>query len=395
LVWEEKGQHFSYFHCAQERFYNRMFRTSDRYISTLWIRYFGICLSLTLGILLLEDMYNHLHELLQQGLPLWKIGYYYLLLCPQLSPLAIPVAFFLSLLLTLGELRQHNEIIALQASGISLFVTTRSLAGIGILLSLSLAYFQWYPAQRTQQIFQEYQQQVAASSGYDSTEKIFYHIGWNDPQQHRLWYMRELRPLQGIATAVNLHERDSDGHETRCIAAAKASFEAETKRWTFYQGRTVIFDPQSHYPLSNIVFERYDLEDPWSSPQLWALYHKKPEELTLQELHTIFRYEQMAYEGNISSDKLKSQRIFYWARLFSPWSCLIIFLIALPCAAVGTQTDSMASIAKATGLLFIFYFLSHGCRALGLHGILSPPLAALCPYLLLLFCILPSYRRYI
>jgi lipopolysaccharide export LptBFGC system permease protein LptF len=96
-----------------------MIRSSDRYIFVIWWRYFWLCLSLALGILLLEDMYNHLHGLLQKDATLLQIGYYYLLLCPQLSPLVIPIAFFLSLLLALGELRQHNEIIALQVSGIS------------------------------------------------------------------------------------------------------------------------------------------------------------------------------------------------------------------------------------------------------------------------------------
>jgi lipopolysaccharide export LptBFGC system permease protein LptF len=339
-------------------------------------------------------MYNHLHELLRQGVPLLKIGYYYLLLCPQLSSLVIPVAFFLSLLLTLGALRQHNEITAFQASGIPLFGITRSLAGISILLSLLLTHFQCYPTLSIQQIFQKYQRQLTDVSGDKQTEKTLYHVGWNDTQQHRLWYMKELEPVQGIATAIDLHEKDLDGHELRHISAAKASFNTATKCWTFHQGRIVTFDPYCHYAISNVIFNRHDIEDLWSSPECFALYHKKPEELTFGELQAVFHYEQEMHKGDLfyKKDQLRPQRILYWSRIFSPWSCFIIFIIALSCAAVGTRTDSMASIAKATGFLFIFYLLSHGCRALGLHGTLPPPLAALCPYLLLLLCIIPSYR---
>jgi lipopolysaccharide export system permease protein len=301
-------------------------------------------------------------------------------------------------LLALGELRQHNEIIALQVSGISLAKIARSLACVSILLSLLLTYFQCHLIPHTQEIFREYQRYLAASTGYDPAEKILHHVGWNDTQQHRLWYMRELEPLQGIATAVNLHEKDSDGHELRRISAPRATFNQETKCWTFFQGRIVTFDPQSYYPLSNVIFDRYDLEDSWSSPELFALYHKKPEELTFKELQTILQREQEIppKENSLSSGgPLKSQRILYWSRIFSPWSCWIIFIIALPCAATGSRTHSMASISKATGFLFAFYLLSHGCRALGLHGTLTPLLAAICPYLLLLFCVMPSYRRYI
>jgi lipopolysaccharide export system permease protein len=376
-----------------------MIRTSDRYIFVIWWRYFWLCLSLALGILLLEDMYNHLHGLLQKDATLLQIGYYYLLLCPKLSPLVIPIAFFLSLLLVLGELRQHNEIIALQVSGISLGRIARSLACVSILLSLFLTYFQSYLIPYTQEVFWEYQRYLATSTGYDPAEKTLHHVGWNDTKQHRLWHIRELEPLQGIATAVNLHEKDSNGHELRRISASKAIFSEETKCWTFYQGRIVTFDPQSYYPLSNVIFDRYDMEDPWSSPELFALYHKKPEELTFKELRTILHREQETQKKEnppvSSGDKLKPQRILYWSRIFSPWSCWIIFIIALPCAAIGSRTHSMASISKATGFLFAFYLLSHGCRALGLHGALTPLLAAICPYLLLFFCVMPSYRRYI
>ncbi|MDR0444911.1 MAG: LptF/LptG family permease [Puniceicoccales bacterium] len=374
-----------------------MFRTSDRYIFTEWLRYFSLCLSLSLGILLLEDMYNHLHTLLQQGVPFLKIGYYYFLLCPQLSHLAIPVAFFLSLLLALGQLRQHNEIAAFQTSGISLLGITRSLALVSVMLSSLLTYFQCHLIPHTQQIFQEYQRQLAHSSEDPQPRKVLYHVGWNDVQQHRLWYMRELEPSQGIAIAVNLHEKDADGHEKRRISAARAFFNAETKRWTFYQGQMVTFDTQTYYPVSSILFECYDVEDLWSSPQLFALHHKKPEELTFKELRTVLRHQrEVQVEGILAEGSaLKSHRILYWSYLFSPWSCCVLFMIALPCAAVGIRTDSMASIAKAAGFLFLFYLLSHGCRALGLCGFLTPPLAAVCPYLLLALCVIPSYRLHI
>ncbi|MDR2377253.1 MAG: LptF/LptG family permease [Puniceicoccales bacterium] len=366
-----------------------MLSISDRHVLGTWGRYFLLCLALALGILLLEDMYNHLHELLRRGIALEKIARYYFLLCPQLFPLVIPVAFFLSLLLALGELGRHGEIIAFQAAGVSRIILTRSLAGIGILLSLLLSYFQEGPAARARQIFGDYQAQVGVAEA--QAEAILHHVGWNDEQRGRLWYLRALEPSKGIATAVDLHERDAEGHEWRRISAAQASFDAATKRWTFFRGRLVTFDPQSHYPLSQSLFERHELEDFCCSPSLLALHHKKPEELTLPELRMLLRQEREGGSG-FSENRRRAQHFFYWNRLLSPWACLLVFFIALPCATGGPRSNSMAGFGKATGFLFAFYLLSHVCHALGLHGTFNAPLAALGPYLLLLLCTLPAHR---
>ncbi|MDR3143666.1 MAG: LptF/LptG family permease [Puniceicoccales bacterium] len=367
-----------------------MFSIADRHVLGRWWRYFLLCLALTLGILLLENLYNHLHELLRQGISLTKIACYYFLFCPQLFPLVVPVAFFLSLLLALGELDRHGEIIAFQAAGIPRISLTRSLAAVGLLLSLLLSYFQDEPAVRARKLLGDYQAQMGVFSAA-LAGSILHHVGWNDEPQGRLWYMRSLEPSKGIATAVHLHERDAGGHEWRRISAAQATFDLSTRRWIFSQGRLTIFDLQSHYPQSSILFERYELEDLRCSPSLLALHHKKPGELTFHELRTLVRQERDG-AGIFSESRRRAQYLFYWNRLLEPWACLLIFFITLPCATGGHRSDAMASFGRATGLLFAFYLLSHVCRALGLHGTLGAPLAALGPYLLLILCALPSYR---
>ncbi|MDR0728228.1 MAG: LptF/LptG family permease, partial [Puniceicoccales bacterium] len=283
----------------------------------------------------------------------------------------------------------HGEIIAFQAAGVARITLTRSLAGVGILLSLLLSYFQEGPAARARRLFRDYQAQVGVTGA--QAEAILHHVGWNDESQGRLWYLRALEPSKGIATAVDLHERDAEGREWRRISAAQASFDAAAGRWTFFQGRLVTFDPQSHYPLSQRLFERHEIEDHRCSPSLLALQHKKPEELTLPELRTLLRQEREGGSG-FSENRRRAQHFFYWNRLLSPWACLLVFFIALPCAGGGPRSDSMAGFGKATGFLFAFYLLSHICRALGLHGSLGAPLAALGPYLLLILCVLPAHR---
>ena len=61
--------------------------TFDRYIFSEWVKTFLLTMGLTLGLLLMEDMYDDLPDLLTYGANIMDVAWYYLVLLPSFSTL--------------------------------------------------------------------------------------------------------------------------------------------------------------------------------------------------------------------------------------------------------------------------------------------------------------------
>ncbi|MDP4693186.1 MAG: LptF/LptG family permease, partial [Opitutales bacterium] len=112
----------------------------DRYVFKEWLVGFALTLGVIVGILILQNMYDTLPDLLSQKAGFQKIVFYYALALPTYLPAILPIAFLVSLLFSLGSLHRNNEIIAMRATGASLFRISRSLWGAGLFLSALLFY---------------------------------------------------------------------------------------------------------------------------------------------------------------------------------------------------------------------------------------------------------------
>ena len=112
----------------------------DRYVLKEWLIAFTLTLGVIVGILILQNMYDSLPDLLDTDASLKQILYYYSLALPTYLPAILPIALLVSLLFALGTLHRNNEIIAMRASGASLMHISRSLWVAGLLLSFLLLY---------------------------------------------------------------------------------------------------------------------------------------------------------------------------------------------------------------------------------------------------------------
>ena len=119
---------------------DRCMSLMDRYVLKEWLVGFALTLGVIVGILILQNMYDTLPDLLDSEAGIRQILFYYSLALPTYLPAILPIAVLVSLLFTMGSLHRNNEIIAMRASGAGLFRISRSLWGAALLLSLLLFY---------------------------------------------------------------------------------------------------------------------------------------------------------------------------------------------------------------------------------------------------------------
>ncbi len=328
----------------------------DRYLLKEWATAFLLTLGVIVGLLVLQNMYDTLPDLLDTGASVEAIVFYYALALPNYVPAVLPIAFLVSLLFSLGSLHRNNEIVAMRAGGRSLWRISRPLWLAGLLLSGGLFYLTAsvvpYTVERSR-TFLDNLEFAAAEAERESREVgLVHNLGFDNRRDGRLWFMNRFSERAWLALGVNVHQRDESGRETRRISAREAYFDDTVGHWVFIDGRELVFDPASGDPLRAVPFERRAFEAFDEDPDLMLALHKEPKELSLFELRAIIDAIPPSENPAIHAYLTR-----YHSLLAAPFSCLVVVGLAVPFAVAGVRTNPMVGISKSIGFFASFYVL--------------------------------------
>jgi len=355
----------------------------DRYVLKEWLIGFALTLGVIVGILILQNMYDSLPDLLDTEAGFQQILFYYSLALPTYLPAILPIALLVSLLFTLGTLHRNNEIIAMRASGASLFRISRTLWVAGLVLSLLLLYLTASvipKAVEQSRTFLDNLEFAADESERDAREVgLLYNLGFDNRKDGRLWFMNRFSERAWLGLGVNVHTRDESGQELSRISAAEAYFDNTQGNWVFIDGRELLLDPETGDPLRALPFKEKKFEDFDEDPSLMLALHKEPKELSLNELRRII--DTVPPEEN---PNVRAYLVRYFSLLAAPFSCLVVVGIGVPFAVAGVRTNPMIGVSKAMGFFAIFYVLISIASILGERQIIPAMLAAWIPNLVML-----------
>jgi lipopolysaccharide export system permease protein len=111
-----------------------------RYFIRIFLPVFALCLAVFSGVLLMNHFLRLFNMAVMKGIsPLWIAGCFVRLI-PFVLSIALPMAFLVSLLITLGQLCEGGEIMALRASGFSFAEMTWPFLAVALVLAGLLLY---------------------------------------------------------------------------------------------------------------------------------------------------------------------------------------------------------------------------------------------------------------
>jgi lipopolysaccharide export system permease protein len=355
----------------------------DRYVLKEWLVGFTLTLGVIVGILILQNMYDSLPDLLDTDAGFKQIIFYYSLALPTYLPAILPIALMVSLLFTLGTLHRNNEIIAMRASGASLLRVSRSLWVAGFLLSLLLLYLTASVIPRAveeSRTFLENLEFAADQAERDARDLgLLYNLGFDNRKEGRLWFMNRFSERAWLGLGVNVHTRDETGQELSRISAREAFFDNTQGHWVFIDGRELLIDPETGDPLRAMPFKEKKFEEFDEDPTLMLALHKEPKELSLNELRRIIETVPPA-----ENPAVRAYLVRYFSLLAAPFSCLVVVGIAVPFAVSGVRNNPMIGVSKAMGFFAIFYVLITLASILGERQMIPAILAAWIPNLVML-----------
>lgn len=113
----------------------------DKLVLTTFAGPFLLTFFITLFIIVMQFLWKYVDEMIGKGLEWSILGELIFYASASFVPLALPLAVLLSSIMTFGGLGEHNELVALKASGISLFRFMQPIMIAVIFISIGAFYF--------------------------------------------------------------------------------------------------------------------------------------------------------------------------------------------------------------------------------------------------------------
>lgn len=356
----------------------------DRYILREWLGVLGLVLGATVGMLLMQAMYDDLGDLLDYGAGLVDIVFYYAVKLPSFLSVVLNLALLLSLLFTLGRLHRNLEIAALRAAGLSLWRITRVVWVAGVLLCgltwyLNGTVIPW-SVEASRDVLQELriQGQGGETQRVDQVEAVE-SVAFDNRGERRMWFMNRYSHYTDRGYGVTVTELDAERREKTRLEAREAWWDAEAGGWVFREGREIWIDPESGEVLRTLTFDEHVMAHYHEDPALMLVFDQKPSDLSFFELERV-----IAYHRAEDDPKVQRYAVRYYGVLAETLGPLIIIALAVPFAVAGVRVNPAVGVSKSIGLFLVYFVLFKASTALGARGSLDPLWAALAPNLAML-----------
>ncbi len=346
-------------------------RILDEYVVREFINTFVLVLSGFVMLMLLFTFFELIGDILRNHIPLTTVGAYLAYLTPSMLYMIAPLAVLIAVLVTFGVLNRNSEIIAMKATGISLYRLVIPIVSISAILALSLFLFdEFYLPQANRR------QEALRGTIKGRPPQTFLHPEqkWIFGQQQagapgRIFYYQFFDPDRNEFANLSVFEFDPHTFAlSRRIFAGRVFWDATTNSWRFQNGweRKLSGANQTEYrEFINTTFAEIR-EEPG--------YFKK-ESLQSQEMNfgQLNRYIRDLRQSGFDTMRL---RVALWHKLAYPLVAIVMAVLAIPFALTMGRRGSLTGIAIAIGVALTYFVVDNLFGALGNVNYLPAPLAA-------------------
>ncbi len=319
-----------------------MLQTLDRYILRQVVVTSAAMIGIALAVLLLERLLRVLERAVNADEVVGHVSRMLIALVPHYLGIALPLAFFVAVMLTFNRLNRDNEFAVITAAGVSLRRLTAPVAGFAVVLVLLAAFTLSYLQPLARYAYRSLNHTLAhASLAAAVTEGTFVHADGMTFIADRT--SRDGRDLR----RVFVYEEKEDGESF--ITTAE---DATLHRTTEGQGSVLVLRDGLRSRIGRkkgggtLEFEQFR----WpiaSSDTGFRARGKDERELTLPELWSATE----APPGRIKPNQARAE---LHARLVRMTSILILPLLAIPLALGGGRGGQSYGIAVGLLILIVY-----------------------------------------
>jgi LPS export ABC transporter permease LptF/LPS export ABC transporter permease LptG len=356
-------------------------RRLDRYLLAELAGPLGLGLLVYTFILLVQLFFRLAEMIIKRGLPTLTVGKLLLYSLPNIIVLTLPMSLLLAVLLGIGRLASDSELIALRASGVSLYRILRPVLLMSLVLAGINTYFMLELLPRGNSAYTRLVVEIATRTlGSQFEPRVFY----NEFQGKVLYvFDTDVRgnDWRGVflADSVTTPDRPSDvifaerGRLELSEDGEQVMLQLENAvQHTYDLTRPERYETRRYEKLRLLLRDRFASEE-----RARALSQKSVRSMTLAEAQATVRDPK-------SPPQLRADARVQVHKMFSiPAACVVFALLAVPLAFSNRRGGKSSGFALSIGIVVLYYvLLSQGEKA-AILGRLPPWLAMWLPNLLL------------
>ncbi len=358
--------------------------TLDRYVLREWLKILGLVLCATMGLLLMQAMYDDFSDLLEDGAGATDVVMYFAVKLPSYFSIVLPLSLLVSLLYALGVLHRGNEIVAMRAAGLGVGRITRGLWVAGVLLCGLTAYLNGkvipWSVEASRSLLETIRFRAEAGSvGAADRVGASTGVAFDNQRQNRMWFFNRYSRFTHRGYGVMVSELDGQRREKTRLHAREGYFDARRGCWVFRDGRETWVEPETGEVVRTVAFAEKVVPHFQEDPALMLVFDLKPSDLSFFELTRIIEY--FTIEDN---PKVTPYAVRYFGLLTETFGPLIILAIAIPFAISGVRVNPAVGVSKSIGFFLLYFLLAKASTALGGREAFSPLWAAILPNLAML-----------
>jgi LPS export ABC transporter permease LptG/LPS export ABC transporter permease LptF len=346
-------------------------RILDEYIVREFLNMFFLVLAGFLMLMIVFTFFDLVGDILRNRIHLSIVGDYLLNLSPSLLYQIAPLAVLIAALVEFGVLNRNSEIIAIKATGISLYRLVIPIVSIAACLAVTLFLFGEYylpQANRKQEALRNVIKGRPPQTYLHPEQKWIFGQAHNG-EPPRIFYYQFFDPEAKEFANLSVFELDPATFSlTRRIFAARAAWDPTSDSWRFENGW--VRDIQG----ANVTQYRDFLKTTFAEIHEPPDYFEK-EDLESQEMNfgQLDRYIRDLRQSGFDTMRL---RVALWEKLSYPLIAVVMAVLAIPFALSMGRRSSLTGIAVAIGVAIAYRVLDTLFGAMGNVNYLPAAMAA-------------------
>ncbi len=354
---------------------NLMPRILDGYVLREFFTTFLLVLLGFLLLILIFTFFDLIGDILHNHIPLIVVGDYLVNLTPSMIYQIAPLAVLIATLVTFGVLNRNSEIVAMKATGISLYRLVVPIVAIAAVLAVSLFLFDQYylpQANRRQEALRDIiKGRPPQTFLHPEQQWIFGQARPGGPAC--IFYYKFFDPSRNEFANLSIFELDPSTFQlTRRIFAARASWDPAAGAWRFQNGW--VRDFQGASVTQYREFQETSFPEIQETPQYFKKENLQSQEMS-QEMNfgQLDRYIRDLRQSGFDTMQL---RVALWQKLSYPLIAVVMAVLAIPFALSMGRRGSLTGIAVAIAIALAYWVMAGLFGAMGNVNFLPAPLAA-------------------
>ena len=330
------------------------------------IRYLCIVLVTVMAIYLMVDFFERIDNFLSAGIGIHKIITYFLCNVPLVVFQVMPICLLLSVIIAIGLMNKHNELVALKSCGISFGFILQPVLMLGVILSVIIFMLGEIVIPITVPISNKiWIEDIKKKDIVSTKEKNIWMRHKNN-----ITHIKHFNPKENRIYDVSIYTFDENFNMAQRLDARDGIYTEEG--WLL---NDILIQKRNKFDGSYKITQLdKDIRELALVPEDLTTVVKEAEEMSFKELIAyINKVEEEGYDATI-------YKVDLFGKTALPFVCVIMSLVG---ASIGVKKQIKESlpvgIAFGIGMVFLYWIFYSFCMSLGYGGLVPPIIAAWTP----------------